>query len=296
LEPKLTGLTSGLTAVSDLSSDLVFELFESSQKQLSPVSGVKTPLGALCFFENSSRTKLSFERAGRELGIEWIDFQPERSSLQKGESWRESLQLLKIYGAQFLVLRHAETGFADWARQWTGLPVFNAGDGAHEHPTQALGDALTLWRQSPRSKFKIAFFGDVDRSRVARSSTQLFKMLGHQVQIVNDDTIATQNFAKAFQVDLIDRAQLKKMDVVYALRAQKERGGRSLLGPLELSELGEKTLVMHAGPVMEGEDLGFSLCDFSAARSLVHAQVKSCFDIRRSLLHRFFQDLKGART
>ncbi len=293
MEPKSTGLLSGLTAVSDLSLDLVFELFESSQKKLSPVSSSKIPVGALCFFENSSRTKLSFEQAGRELGVDWIDFQPERSSLQKGESWRESLQLLKIYGAQFLVTRHAETGFADWAREWTELPVFNAGDGAHEHPTQAFGDALCLFLKSPKTKFQIAFYGDVDRSRVARSSTQLFKLLGHQVSVVRDGTQATENFSKAFQLDLIDRTQIKKIDVVYALRTQKERGGKSYLGPLEFSDLGEKTLVMHAGPVMEGEDLGYSLCDFSSARSLVHQQVKSCFDMRRALLHCF---LLGAKA
>jgi len=304
LEAKLKGpspgLSLGLTSVTDLSLDQVFELFENAQRELAPISSnnptSKPVLGALCFFENSSRTKISFERAGRDLGLEWIDFQPERSSLQKGESWRESLQLLKIYGAQFLVTRHAETGFADWARTWTKLPVFNAGDGAHEHPTQALGDAFTLWKRAPQDKFQIAFFGDVARSRVARSSSQLFQKLGHRVQVVNDGTLSTKNFAEAFQVELVDRSQLKKIDVVYALRTQIERGSRSSLGPLRFSDLGESTLVMHAGPVIEGEDLEFSLCDFSVPRLLVHEQVKSCLDVRRAILHRFLLDTQGSRA
>ena len=286
-------LAHGLNSVKELSLDAVLALFERSQKA-PQVFSEEVP-GALCFFEASSRTKLSFERAGQVLGVDWLDFEADRSSHKKGESPRESLRLLKAYGAEFLVVRHSETGFAHWARQWTGLPIFNAGDGAHEHPSQALGDALCLWEHFGRRALKIAFFGDVARSRVARSNVFLLRMLGHQVFVTDDLSAETHLFSEAFSIPLLKRARLPEMDVVYALRTQKERGGESTLGPLQTTDLGLETFVMHAGPVVEGEDLAFELCHFEQERNFVHAQVRSCLRMRISLLEAWKETLGRSR-
>ncbi len=275
----------------ELSTDVVMTLFERSQQK---TSLLKRPVsGALCFFELSSRTKLSFERAGQLLGLQWLDLEVDRSSLQKGESARETLRLLKFYGAEFLVVRHAETGFAYWAQQWTGLPVFNAGDGAHEHPTQALADALCLWEKFGRRSLKIAYFGDVSRSRVARSGVKLFQKLGHEVGVVDDASASCRDFARAFELPLIPRSRLTQMNIVYALRTQKERGGLSGLGPLLSQDLGLESFVMHAGPVVEGEDLSFELCHFESPRSLVHEQVKAGLKIRTALLSAWAETVGG---
>ncbi len=278
-------LNQALLSIDEVSQDGVYALFELAQKKPTLVKGA--PCGALCFFEASSRTKLSFERAGQILGVKWLDFTPDSSSLQKGESFRESLRLLKFYGADFLVVRHSQTGFARYAQLWTELPVFNAGDGAHEHPTQALGDALCLWQCVGRRSLKVAFYGDVSRSRVARSVTKLFKKLGHQILVTDDGSRSTELFSEAFQLERIARTELKKMDVVYALRTQKERGSSSRLGPLRASDLGLETLVMHAGPVVEGEDLAYELCHFEQDRMLVHEQVQACLQMRVALLAQF---------
>lgn len=276
----------GLLSIDDLSDQDILHFLEASvsvSPATSPIPAIR-PQGALCFLEASSRTKLSFQSAGQRLGISWLDFIPEHSSLQKGESLRESFQLLKAYGASFFVVRHAQTGLPALVHEWTELPVINAGDGAHEHPTQALGDFVSLRRRFGERPIKVALYGDVHRSRVARSFVKLLKRFSHEVMVTDDQREETKAFAKAFELPLLTSAELNRMNVVYALRTQKERGGKSALGPLSRSHLGEEACWMHAGPVIEGEDLHYELCDFKDPRSLVRDQVKDCFLVRGLLL------------
>jgi aspartate carbamoyltransferase catalytic subunit len=154
----------------------------------------------------------------------------------------------------------------------------------NEHPTQGLLDAYTVWSENRTKKWRIAFFGDVARSRVARSNLHLFKRLGYSVSVVDDQQLTTRLFAKAFQLPLIKRSALKALDIVYALRVQRERGSLAVEPALSLEDLGPKTFWMHPGPIVMGEDLSPDLCDASHPRSFVLKQKENGFLVRRLLL------------
>ncbi|MBN8555299.1 MAG: hypothetical protein J0L93_07640 [Deltaproteobacteria bacterium] len=264
--------------------DQVSSTKNSSQKQNQKLSTTSDQVGILAFFEPSTRTRVSFEAAGSALGIRWIVLNPENLSLKKGESVKDTFQALALYRPDFLVIRHHLSGFCELAQKWTNLPIINAGDGFNEHPTQALLDAYTLWKKNPKKKYKIAFFGDVVRSRVARSDIYAFRALGYDLSIVDDGGLETKLFAKAFKVKLISRAKLKAQDVVFCLRVQKERGSQVQMPALMPNDLGKQTLVMHPGPVVAGEDLAYELCDFKAKNNLVHEQVENGFWVRKEIL------------
>jgi len=176
------------------------------------------------------------------------------------------------------------SGFSHKVAEWTERPVLNAGDGMNEHPTQALGDAFTLWKKFKGKKVRLAIFGDVYRSRVARSVSMLMKGLGHQVAVVDDETEETYSFAAAYGVSLISRKSLPRVDVVMALRVQSERGSAAVIPPLSLKDLGAKTWVMHPGPVIVNQDIEYDLLETLGDRNLIEEQVRSGFLVRRRLL------------
>jgi len=244
-----------------------------------------SPVGVLAFFEPSTRTRFSFERAGLSLGIQWISISPGDLSLVKGETLKDTFSILRLNRPDFFVVRHSLVGFPSLVQSWSQLPVINAGDGAHQHPTQALADAYTLWKTNSTRRFKITFYGDVYRSRLTRSNIPLFQALGYSVSITDDGSIETKQFAKAFKLPLLPRKNLSKMDIVFCLRVQEERGSQKRLPPFSLGELGETAKIMHAGPVVIGQDLEVEACDFEADYSLVHQQVESGLTVRRQLLY-----------
>lgn len=282
----------GLLSLSDIPitqlRDFFRRLVQKRRDSVTRASRVQSPVGCLAFFENSTRTLTSFEKAGLDLGLRWIHFDPSLSSLSKGESLEESFKSLAELDPSFFVVRHSEPGFAHWVQHWTQKPVFNAGDGRHQHPTQALGDAWTLWKQDLKSG-SVAFFGDVENSRVARSSGFLFKKLGYRVSVVNDGRPQTLLFSKAMGFRLLARDKLPSQKIVFVLRAQKERGGHSALGPLLKKELGRGSYWMHAGPVIENEDVEWALCRFEDENSLVRQQVRACYEVRYRLLADLFE-------
>lgn len=245
-------------------------------------------LGVLGFFEPSTRTKLSFEAAGRHLGIDWLDLKPQDLSLQKGESFQDTFKNIAQYGVKFFVIRHSASYFPHLVHEWTGLPVLNAGDGMNEHPTQALGDAMTLF-QTFKGKAKICFIGDAFRSRVARSSLRLFQVMGHSVSLVDDGRdkkISEENkaFAHAFGIPVIPRSKISSCDLVYCLRSQKERGSVGSQNPLNSGDLGKTTKLMHAAPVIWGEDMLVEIQNLSPDRNLILLQAENCFRVRTRLL------------
>jgi aspartate carbamoyltransferase catalytic subunit len=283
--------SSGLLSVKGISRPELFSFFtEVQQSRKSSAKPNFQKVGLLAFFEPSTRTRVSFEAAGLSVGVRWIVLNPENLSLKKGESLKDTFQTLALYRPDFLVVRHSLSGTCDLIQSWTDLPVLNAGDGTHEHPTQALLDAYTLWRRNPKKKYKIAFFGDVARSRVARSDLFVFQALGYEVSVVDDQTEGTHLFAKAFKVKLIPRSKLKTQDVALCLRVQKERGSSVQQAPLSSADLGKNTFVMHPGPAIAGEDLSYELCDFkNSPNNLVHEQVENGFWVRRRLLIELFE-------
>lgn len=282
--------SSGLISTQNISKHDILFFFNQISKQGSQKLTFQNAVGVLAFFEPSTRTRVSFEAAGLSLGIRWIHLSPEQLSLKKGETLKDTFQTLALYQPDFLVIRHGITGVPHQIQEWTKLPVISAGDGINEHPTQALLDAFTLYERSASKKWRISFFGDVVRSRVARSNIHLFKTLGWPVSICDDGSAETKVFAEAFDLKLIARKNLKTSDVVYALRVQKERGSVVDQAPLNFSDLGTKTLLMHPGPVIHGEDLSHELCDFDLPQSLIHRQVANGLKIRRQILINLLSD------
>jgi len=291
-------ITEGsLLSVKNFTKPQIISFFERVSKVGTKSFFQKSPpLGILAFFEPSTRTRISFEAAGIALGFRWIHLSPDQLSLKKGESLKDTFKTLSLYKPDVIVVRHSKSGSTHLIQDWVSMPVINAGDGQNEHPTQALLDAYTLWKRNPRKKYKIAFYGDVTKSRVARSDIYLFKTLGYQVVVTNDGNSETKLFAKAFGVKLISRKDLRKMDIVLCLRTQKERGGSSSLGPLQLGDFGKNTKLMHPGPAILGEEISHELSDFSAEHSLVHEQLEDGLRVRKQILADILKNKKRRRA
>jgi len=277
---------NGLLSVRNLQNKELLDFFQLLD-QASPTTTKevgKTPIGLLGFFEPSTRTRLSFESAGKHLGIHWICLATDDLSLKKGESLKDSFEVINSYEIDFYVLRHSEELFAERVQAWTQKPVFNAGDGTNEHPTQALGDAYSLWKLDPKKKWTICFYGDFSKNRVAHSDAILFRQMGYEVALLENDSGGEDAWKNSLQIPSISLDQMKDFDVVYVLRTQKERGGKTSLAPLNAKQMGENSYLMHAGPVIHGEDLSAELGDFSRKKTLIMEQVQNCYRLRKQLL------------
>ncbi|MBY6541143.1 aspartate carbamoyltransferase catalytic subunit [Rhodococcus sp. BP-349] len=256
------------------------------------------------FYENSTRTRVSFEVAGKWMSADVINVSASSSSASKGESLRDTALTLRAAGADALIVRHPASGAAHRIAQWTALPdgsgpaVINAGDGTHEHPTQALLDALTLrQRLGGIEGRRIAIVGDVLHSRVARSNAFLLATLGAEVVVVAPRTllpvgIETWPVTVAPSLD----SELPALDAVMMLRVQAERmnGGffpsaREYSIGYGLSQkrfdlLPDHAVVLHPGPMLRGMEIGFSVAD--APETAVLQQVQNGVHVRMAVLFR----------
>lgn len=235
----------------------------------------------LAFFESSSRTLVSFQKAAADLGFSTFLFQEQGSSFEKGESLQDTFALFDEYQFRAIVLRHADASLHGQLAARLETPLINAGSGTKEHPTQAAGDAFCLLERDPQRKWRVAFFGDSEKSRVFHSSARLFQLLGWDVALCS---LGQKN---DFGLSPIDRAQLKDYDVVYALRTQRERGSVQSYRGLNQEDLGSKALLMHAGPVIHGEEVASELVPSLGARSLILDQVRACYKMRQVILGEF---------
>ncbi len=253
---------------------------------------------ATLFFEPSTRTRLSFTRAARVLSAETLSLAPGSSSVTKGESLRDTAATIVAMGADLLVVRHRCAGAPARVASWVDVPVVNAGDGAHQHPTQALLDCLTLRRRlGDLTGRRIGIVGDIRHSRVARSNVFAFAALGAEVVLIAPPTllpVTTEGWPVHVATDL-DEA-LEKLDVVYLLRVQTERGGASVFPSLpeyvrrfgltreRLGALRPDAVVLHPGPMNRGVEI----CDEAAAdpRCLVLDQVANGVAVRAAVLFR----------
>ncbi|MDX1447970.1 MAG: aspartate carbamoyltransferase catalytic subunit [Acidimicrobiia bacterium] len=253
---------------------------------------------ALLFFENSTRTRLSFDRAAKALSADVLTFTPGGSSVSKGESLKDTALTLKAMGPDLMVVRHSATG-APWrVAEWTGLPVVNAGDGAHQHPTQGLLDVLTIRRHYGKvDGLSVAIVGDIRHSRVARSTASALVTLGASVTFVAPRTLLpfdTEGWGVA-TADSLDEV-LDTVDVVYLLRIQQERGGGDVFPSIveyigrfgltrdRASRLGPDAVVMHPGPMNRGVEVDPAVAD--GPRSLVTEQVSNGIAVRMAVLFR----------
>jgi aspartate carbamoyltransferase catalytic subunit len=250
------------------------------------------------FFEDSTRTRLSFETAAKRLSADVMTFSVSSSAVQKGESLLDTVQTIDAMGAHAFVVRHRAAGAPHRVAQWTRSAVVNAGDGRHEHPTQALLDAATLRRHRGPTLdgARIAIVGDVRNSRVARSGVKCWTKLGAEVTLVGPPTLMPER-VESWPVTVSHDADetLTDVDVVYLLRIQREREADALFPTVReyharygltrerFAALKPDTLVMHPGPMNRGVEIAPEAAD--SDRSLVTEQVASGVPVRMAVLY-----------
>ena len=249
------------------------------------------------FFENSTRTQTSFEIAGKRLGALVTSINVKDSSIKKGETLFDTALTLNAMKPDLIVIRHPYSGAVQLLSEKIDCSVINAGDGKHEHPTQALLDAMTVLRRKNRlSGLTITICGDIAHSRVARSNIFLFGKLGNSIRLVGPATLVPDCF-KEFGVEVFNnmREGLKGADVVMMLRLQKERmdGGyvpseREYfhfygLDEEKLSQAKSDAIILHPGPMNRGVEIDSELAD-DLSRSAIQEQVEMGISIRMAVI------------
>ena len=247
------------------------------------------------FFEASTRTSTSFELAGKRMSADVVNVKAAGSSVDKGESLKDTILTLAAYAPDILVIRHASVGACQIAARFTDAAVVNAGDGKHAHPTQALLDIHALRaRVGPLEGRHIAFVGDVAHSRVARSGAVAFALCGAKVSLVGPPTLMPPGIGQALGADVShDIADIASADVVYVLRMQRERmgaGGQvpslreyAALYGVSHARLRQGQVVMHAGPMNRGVEISDALADDPEA--LIQLQARTGMAVRMAVLY-----------
>ena len=292
-----------LLSIADLDADdleqilrLTDSFVEVSQRAIPRAPALRGRTIAWLFYEDSTRTRLSFEAAARRLSADTMNFSVSSSSVKKGESLRDSVQTISAMGVDAIVVRHSSAGVPAQVTQWTEASVINAGDGWHEHPTQALLDCYTLRNRIGSLAGKhIAIVGDIKHSRVARSDVLAFTMLGANVTLVAPPTLLPPS-TEGWPVETTDDLDqiLPKLDAVYLLRMQKERMTEALVPSLReytarfgltrrrVDALGPETVIMHPGPMNRGVEIAGDVADLP--QTLVIDQVRNGVAVRMAVL------------
>ncbi len=310
-----------LLGIEKINKDELLLLLDNS-KQMDEVSGrdiKKVP--ALrgktiinLFFEPSTRTRSSFEIAGKRLSADVINFSPSASSLSKGETLLDTALNLQAMQPDILVVRHASSGAPGFlAQQLPESRIVNAGDGSHEHPTQALLDCATIEQHFEKigkslEGLKVAIVGDIIHSRVARSNIFAHLLLGNQINLVGPSTLVPEAFARSFDSFITDHQSrgsvkvfdnlergIEGADVVICLRMQVERQSSFFVASMDdyssrfcvteklLSRFAPDSVVLHPGPVNRGIEISTEVID--GPRSLVQKQVQLGVAVRMAVLH-----------
>lgn len=298
-----------LLSISDLSKDEIVGLLDEADRFKEVLEGrevkkLPTLRGRTIFtlfYENSTRTRSSFETAGKWMSADVINISASSSSVKKGESLKDTGLTLSAIGADAIIMRHPASGAAQQLAQFVapggnGPSVINAGDGSHQHPTQALLDALTIRQRTGRIEgLKVVIVGDCLHSRVVRSNVDLLSTLGAEVVMVAPPTllpIGVENWPVRFSYDM--DAEIADADVVMMLRVQQERmqGGffpshreyATLYGMSKEREarLKDSAIIMHPGPMLRGMEINFQVAD--APRTAVLQQVSNGVHMRMAIL------------
>jgi aspartate carbamoyltransferase catalytic subunit len=321
-----TGSTSGTTirtptgarhllSVDDLGAEGIMEILdltdrfvEIGSRPIPKVPALRGKTVVSMFFEDSTRTRLSFETAARRLSADVMTFSAGSSSVNKGESLRDTVETIEAMGIDAVVVRHGSSGVPWQVARWLhGPSVINGGDGWHGHPTQALLDAYTILREraqrghehpdrsAPLTGVRIAIVGDIRHSRVARSGVAAFAALGATVILVGPPTLMPASLAGwPVEVGTDLDAVLPTLDVVYLLRLQTERMTEALLPSLReyrstfgltmerARRLDKGALIMHPGPVNKGVELAAEAADLPGA--VITHQVANGVAVRMAVL------------
>jgi aspartate carbamoyltransferase catalytic subunit len=247
------------------------------------------------FFEPSTRTSTSFELAGKRLSADVVNIKGSGSSVEKGETLKDTVLTLASYAPDVLVIRHAAVGACQIAARHTEAAVVNAGDGKHEHPTQTLLDLYTIEREvGPLDGLHVAFVGDIAHSRVARSGVRGFQAMGARVSLIAPPTLIPREAEAALGVDVsTDIRDVADADVVYVLRMQLERMGPGGFVPslreyaatygISHARLRPGQRVMHAGPINRGVEISGALADDPA--TLIERQAANGMIVRMAVLY-----------
>lgn len=280
--------------------DLADHMAEINSRPVPKVPALRGKTVASVFFEDSTRTRLSFETAAKRLSAEVMTFSAASSSVNKGETIRDTIETLSAMGVDTFVVRHRSSGVPHAIARWTDASVINAGDGWHQHPTQGLLDAYTVTRElhvrdNDLSGVKVAIVGDIKHSRVARSTSHTLKTLGARIIVVAPHTllphhIDTWGVEIAHSIDDV----MATCDVLYMLRMQKERMDQAVipdmsdycsrfaLTPTRARKLQQSALLMHPGPINRGVEMQVDPADVCQSRIL--QQVTNGISVRMAVL------------
>jgi aspartate carbamoyltransferase catalytic subunit len=274
-------------------ADRAVAISRQSEKKTSTLRG-RTQINL--FYEASTRTQSSFELAGKRLGADVMNMSVASSSVKKGETLIDTAITLNAMRPDILIIRHQSAGAAALLAQKVGCSVVNAGDGTHEHPTQALLDALTIRRaKGPLSKLIVAICGDILHSRVARSNIILLNALGAQVRVVAPSTLLPSGIERMGVIVARSMAEgLKDADVVMMLRLQRERMAGSFVPSVreyfryfgldaeKLKSAKDDALVMHPGPMNRGVEIASEIAD--GPQSVIQEQVEMGVAVRMAVM------------
>jgi aspartate carbamoyltransferase catalytic subunit len=278
--------------------DLADSFAETQRREIPKVPALRGRTVVMAFFEDSTRTRTSFDLAARRLSADVITFSAGSSSVKKGESLRDTVETISAMGVDAIVVRHRSSGVPRQLTTWTDAAVVNAGDGWHQHPTQALLDSYTITqRLGGLEGKKIAICGDVTHSRVARSNVAAFTKLGAEVVLIGPRTLMPPSLAGwPVKVEADLDAVLADLDVVYLLRIQSERIEHGLIPDLReyrarygftvdrLQRLRPDGLIMHPGPMNRGVEIDPEVADDE--RAVVLEQVAAGVPVRMAVLYR----------
>jgi aspartate carbamoyltransferase catalytic subunit len=295
-----------LLSVEDLGAEGIDEVLrltdtfaEVSRRPIPRVPALRGKTVVSLFYEDSTRTRLSFEQAAKRLSADTMNFSVGTSSVKKGESLRDTVLTIEAMGIDAIVVRHSSAGVPWQVASWVGpdVHVVNAGDGWHEHPTQALLDCYTIRQHHGAvDGCRIAIVGDIKHSRVARSDVFAFAALGAEVTLVAPSTLLPPSL-EGWPVEVTHDldAVLPEVDVVYLLRMQRERMTEALLPSLReytarwgltarrIDRLPDHALVMHPGPMNRGVEIAAEAADLP--RSVIVDQVRNGVAVRMAVLY-----------
>ena len=299
-----------LLSVKDLSTPEILEVLDTARELSRITDGAIKKLPTLrgrtvvnLFFEDSTRTRLSFEAAAKRLSADVINFSAKGSSVSKGESLKDTAQTLEAMGAELMIIRHPSSGAAARLAEsgWVTSHIINAGDGMHEHPTQALLDAYTIRSHFPEhdrdfTGLRIGIVGDILHSRVARSNALLLSALGAQVVLIAPPTlipVGIESWPVAVSYDF--DSEISTLDAVMILRVQGERMSDAFfpsereyardygLGTQRVRSLKKSAIIMHPGPMNRGLEISAQSAD--SVHSVIREQVANGVLVRMAVLY-----------
>jgi aspartate carbamoyltransferase catalytic subunit len=303
-----------LLSIHDVSADDIVRILDTAEsfrevgtRVIKKVPALRGRTVVNLFYENSTRTRISFELAAKRLSADVINFTTSGTSVAKGESLKDTALTLQAMGADAIVIRHSSSGSPLTLTRWVRGSVLNAGDGTHEHPTQALLDLYTMRERLGRLEgLRVAINGDVLHSRVARSLSLALVKMGAEVTLVGPPTLIPPDApAWGVQVSYDIESVLPKLDVCYMLRVQRERQRQQFfpsvreyarlfgLTSARVGMLPEGCLIMHPGPMNRGVEIDSDVADLP--QSVIEEQVTNGIAIRMALLYLLLGGSSGER-